>query len=413
LDYWLFPEGSPLLKHGPDVILNGYSANDNLPPPNKRDDDTNMTGDFSFFSHSCMAVAQGFIRASLQSRPCGDDPLVLFVDEYLGNQHNLILGELFRFEAVDLLTSWYSRSAGAISPANVIRRLIYANTDELIFSPMWKKPNGSKRIDVHAGMPSHVLTGWSVAFSIVSMVLHFCEEETGRRAGSDKPLPFASPESLGLIQQAIPPVLDAELTVDQVSTRWNADALDRNQTLSEYCGGSTRSSSPSLPCSFAFVAAPMGTVRNAGALNNYMKMFTVKNEGWEGRQDIRNGWQNKLGYVATKKGASVLLRIDNTTNTVSRLTLHSLKSYGPKWEGSKAKFTLRWFNPSVSSSSGHGYETNFEIEGFHNQETSIAYPFVLDLSPDHVAERGSKLELQIDLIGGATFKINALMICSR
>ena len=105
----------------------------------------------------------------------------------------------------------------------------------------------------------------------------------------------------------------------------------------------------------------------------------------------------------------MLLRIEKTPSRVKKLTLHSLFSYGPKWEGSKARFTLQWNH----APSGEHYNASFDVLGYHNQNTSIAKPFILDLGPDNIAEEGSTLDLQIDLIGGTTFKINALMICSR
>lgn len=123
----------------------------------------------------------------------------------------------------------------------------------------------------------------------------------------------------------------------------------------------------------------------------------------------KGGWQNKLGYVAQHANASMTLRMENIAGRVKKLTLHSLQSYGPKWANSTARFTLKWNH----SQSGEKYETFFDVLGYHNQNTSIAKPFILDLGPDHIAQKGSTVDLHVDLIGGTTFKINALMICSR
>ncbi|CAB9515449.1 expressed unknown protein [Seminavis robusta] len=438
LDYWLFPGGSALLQYGPDVIINAYSANDNLPPADKRGDKSNTTGDFSFFLERALGRAQKFIRTSIFSRPCQEAPVVLFVDEYLGNQHNFILGELFRFEAVDLLADWYG-TTGAISSAQVVRRWVYADTTEKIFSAEWIDKKGRETRDVHFGMPGHQMIAWTVAYSFLTMALEFCEEETSR--GGDQPhvsvasqnkskinnnrtvtaefvadqdphhraTKFAPANVLQLVQEEVPPILDPELQVADVARQWKQDAVDRRKQLQDYCHASSDKSAQALPCSFAFVAAPMGTVRNANSLNQYLNQFIVENDGWAGEQDMRNGWQNKLGFVAGKSGASVRLRIDKTPNAVKTITLHTLKSYGEKWAESQAKFSLEWKHQE----SGKSHQTSFNILGYHNQTTSIAYPFVLDLGPDHIAEKGSTLELQIDLIGGTTFKINAMMICSR
>jgi len=308
LDYWLFPEGSVLLERGPDVIINGYAANDNLPPENKRGDDTNVTGDYDFFYKYGLEQEQDFIRACLQSRPCFGEPLVFFVDEYLGNQHDIVLGELFRFEAVDLLADWYG-SVGAISSAEVVRRFVYANTDDVVFSARWKAVFGTheRRIDVHAGMASHVLIAWTTALSMLTMALNFCEEEVARRGdafnegesgGEERQqttyAKFVDSESMELLQHAIPPILDKELQVSDVKTRWSADALARAQAVAEYCEKSPAAGenstaiddSPKQPCSFAFVAAPMGTARSVPALNNYVNKFLLNNNGWMGQSGM-------------------------------------------------------------------------------------------------------------------------------
>jgi hypothetical protein len=43
---------------------------------------------------------------------------------------------------------------------------------------------------------------------------------------------------------------------------------------------------------------------------------------------------------------------------------------------------------------------------------SVSHPFEYDLK-EHKAERGSDITLSIDLVGGTTFKIIGMMLCSR
>jgi hypothetical protein len=137
--------------------------------------------------------------------------------------------------------------------------------------------------------------------------------------------------TLQLVEREIPPVLDDELQVSDVAMHWNADAMARNQSLAEMCtndvspssSSSTNSSQTGPPCSLAFVAAPVGTVKSPRALNEYLKTFTTANDGWSGQQDIKNGWQNKLGYVAGKAGASVSLQIEKTPTKVKTIILHT------------------------------------------------------------------------------------------
>jgi hypothetical protein len=88
LNYWLYPRNSPLRDRGPDVVINSYSVNDNF----HHWKSSNATVDFDHFN-STLRKTQNFLRTALRSRPCDDPPLVLFVDEYFGNTHELLLGE--------------------------------------------------------------------------------------------------------------------------------------------------------------------------------------------------------------------------------------------------------------------------------------------------------------------------------
>jgi hypothetical protein len=154
-------------------------------------------------------------------------------------------------------------------------------------------------------------------------------------------------------------------------------------------------------------ATPAGTIRSAMAVNRYIKPFVESNNGWRGKNDVRNGWQNKLGFVADKARSSVVFRLANITNRISSLTLSSLKSYGDDWAKSEAEFNVTvWKEEAIE------HATSFRIKGYHNQNTSISYPFRLDLGGQSAAP-GRTLTLEISLLGGTTFKIISLMLCSR
>jgi hypothetical protein len=67
--YWMFPEALKK-SNGPDVIINSYSTNDGI---------VAKTFDDMRDKH------QTFIRAALESKACDTPPLVISVDDYLGN----------------------------------------------------------------------------------------------------------------------------------------------------------------------------------------------------------------------------------------------------------------------------------------------------------------------------------------
>jgi hypothetical protein len=89
ISYWLYPSDSPLKYRGPDVIVNAYSTNDNL-------SFRNQTGTNRYF-HDKLGKVYRFVQTALRSRLCHDPPVVFYVDEYIGNSHELqyFLGSTF------------------------------------------------------------------------------------------------------------------------------------------------------------------------------------------------------------------------------------------------------------------------------------------------------------------------------
>ena len=400
ISYWLYPSDSPLKDRGPDVIVNSYSTNDNL-------SFSNATGDFKYFNNK-LKMTNGFVQTALRSRPCHDPPVVFFVDEYIGNQHELLLGENIRHDAVQLLSN--QAKLGYISSAFAAQPLVHADTSETLFSALWdrevKRPRdvGKRRRDVHFGMPGHVYVSWVFAYSVLKAAADFCLDQEFH----DEDLHSSSvlKGSQTLVQSDFSPDLTSGVSWRNVTSQWNERETSRMRAEEEICRSSI---SNEKPCQFAFVATPAGTVHNAGQLNRYIAPFQVLSTGWAGQDDIRTGgWQNKLGLVADKAGASIVLELKNIENRIRFLTLDSLKSYGEKWANSEAQFNITiWKNSSFVE-----HETSFRVKGYHNRTASISSSYRLDLSA-HSAKPGQTVTLQIQLVGGTMFKIIALMLCSR
>jgi len=168
----------------------------------------------------------------------------------------------------------------------------------------------------------------------------------------------------------------------------------------------------------AFMIGP-SAIKNAGAFNKYIGGFVQKSDGWGWEDNMKTyGWTNKLGWVAKKAGAKVVLALDELHQPLRRISLISMKSYGEKWEGSEAKFTatvsLKQQNTTHHSApvgSDPTTTTTMHVLGSHNSTTSVSYTDVMELS-GHGAGVGDGLTLEIELVGGTTFKIQGLMICS-
>ena len=130
----------------------------------------------------------------------------------------------------------------------------------------------------------------------------------------------------------------------------------------------------------------------------------------------QGGFQNKLGLVAMHANATMTLGFQHIPQPVRIVTVHYLKSYGDAWKNSRLRFQLEIFfnndNPQQTKMMMIHHQESFELEGVHDQNVSISYVHRLDLGRNAEAPMGSSIRFRMELVGGQTFKINALMCCS-
>jgi hypothetical protein len=100
--------------------------------------------------------------------------------------------------------------------------------------------------------------------------------------------------------------------------------------------------------------------------------------------------------------------IKKLTQPAKVLTIQSIKSYGEKWEGSKARVVVDVVLPGGTETQRVLDET---IEGSHTSSTSVNYS--TEYSLGDIAVVGSHARIQITLVGGTTFKLTGMMLCSR
>lgn len=251
--------------------------------------------------------------------------------------------------------------------------------------------------DGHFGMPGHQLAAYSLAYAALRAVSDYC-------VGA-----YEAAEKAATLDDRQPP---APMLTDKLTFSAKYDQNYREQWKQHeeaYCSSADVHASP---CPLAFVATPAGTARNAGELNNYLKPFIVQNSGgWSGENDMRNGWQNKLGLVTHRPGAVLHLRLPNVANRVRIITLHYLRSYGETWANSTARFDVIIRN-STAADALVKHQHSFHAQGFHDMAFSIAYPMTVDLK-ENAAQIGDTVDLKITLTGGSEFKIISLLMCSR
>lgn len=430
LRYWL----SPILEpDGADVIINAYSANDNLPPAFHATFNTTVD---SFHLARVLQRNMQFIQEARFSNshhqyddnsyenqncqrftPISQLPMILYINDYLGNQQESIIGEGQLDQAIQWLVDT-EPTMGYVSVAHSIRRWILADTSEDFFSPSWVDRKGRPTVNVHYGMAGHVTTTIGMLYFWLQLLLEYCDEAILLPRDDDSlASTWIYPEDVIKIeipskewvqqQQPQPEIIRPNLT------EWDVRKINArpHSSCQQVTAPSTATNKKlTAPCAFAFLAAPLGTHQRQDLLESFLEPFTVERKGWVVQNDFRQGgFQNKLGLVALHKGATMALSVPASCDAArSRIiTIHYLKSYGDLWKDSRAEFR------AVVAANGGAilHEQIFDLEGFHDQSVSISYFHSLRLASP-VPKDGS-LWLYMKLTEGQTFKINALMFCRR
>ncbi len=218
-----------------------------------------------------------------------------------------------------------------------------------------------------------------------------------------------------------PPPLTYELRLEDVSDEWKREKLrqtERCQQTPEH-----------PPCVMAWVAGPAGPTADISRLANHLEPYVALQSGWAYEKDMSHGWSRKLGIVAREPNATMVFQFLNVTVPLTMLTVQSLKSYGESWEGSEAFFTVTTSSssPTTSASLSKGIDrtsgdgstgddewTNVAIgtvSGSHNSTSSTTYS--TEVAFNETVQPGSNLRLEVRLVGGTTFKITGMMLCSR
>lgn len=133
-------------------------------------------------------------------------------------------------------------------------------------------------------------------------------------------------------------------------------------------------------------------------------------------RDMSHGWARKLGIVAKRNGATLNFEFPSIGMPLRVLTLQSLRSYGESWEGSQVVVKVGVQSPTSSLTnstieSSWSWVHNETIAGCHNSTSSITFDTEMVFA--NPIPSGSDVRIHIQLVGGTTFKITGMMLCSR
>lgn len=211
---------------------------------------------------------------------------------------------------------------------------------------------------------------------------------------------------------ALPPLMNTDLTLETVTQRWLDAASKQEQARTD---GNISDCVVQRPCVFSFVSGLEKDLNKPKVLMGKLKPHLTTNEGWDAVDD-----SGKNGFVPTKGlGSKFTLELTNLSQPVNILTFMVMTSYSAKWEGSRIRVTA--FFRKKSSGEYEKLAEPVEISGEHNKETSETYIHEMDLMGDK-NEKGAvavaagdvgegDLKVHVELIGGSTFKIMGMAFC--
>jgi hypothetical protein len=402
-DYALFPSDMPY----PDIVFHAYATNDMHVLSENEAKKRGVT-----LEDMILEVNQHFVRTILKPQKyCKDRPapLLLYFDDYVGNEQKELLKTHSFARAAHSLASYYG--FGLISYADAVRHLIYADTNE-----DWFSPNDWPSRQVHPGMGMHIASTWIVAFNMLNIASTYCtgfdvEREMTHVEGAAKleylpkgglPVLRNEKELVGephIIPNILLPELNAKTSLTDISTNWQSSMASYFD--SSICKGEHPIEKP---CVFSWVGGLEQKFDKVPHLESRMKNVVTTNDGWVSSAD-----EGKLGFEAKKGGAIVEIKIVLDKLNVQTLNFMVMTSYGDKWKDSRVRvdaFVDRYGQgPSLDPKS-------LDIDGCHDRHTSETYNHKLDLGSNQALPKDI-LRVRITLIGGSTFKFMGMAFCDH
>jgi len=338
-----------LLPEGPDVIIHAYTARDALPFEHEHES----------LIDALRREVQTLVDSVKVARPCGRPPLVIHLSD------------------TSLVSPWKKE----LQQSNNDNNNIFLSLD---YTKIISKVSAFERKQLHLqqqqyldeqdiafGMAGHVAIVWLLTYNIAQVFLQSCDDGGRPR-----------------------------LTTSAIQDTYKCQES---------------------PCLLAWLAGPTGTAMHAHQINTQLAPFIVENTGWRSETDMTTGWSRKAGLVAVERNAKLVLALPNLPVAIRMINIMSVKSYSSKFLNSVARFHVSVLSkrPSDAITSAQNDElffvkwsTSFDIQGTHSSMTHITFPFALDLT-ENAAQIGDKLQVEVTLVSGTTFKILGMMLCSR
>lgn len=407
LEYDLIPPEA----RNPDIVLNAYSTNDMHVLTMNEASSGNQT-----LRSKLLDMTQDFVRTVLKRRPCGHaPPLVLHLDDYLGNEQREIASTMEFSQTVNTLAQYYG--IATMSYANMARQTVYGDTRESWFSPegWWPTPETEvMEREIHPGMGMHISVVYVVAYNILNLATTYCSMESFHTESANleynessmaKRIPLKNwytdvPGKPHSTPRGLPPILTPELRLDNVTDEWKA-LSDREDDLLQAVDCRDASYS-STKCIFSWVSGLSLQQNNQTWIEELFAVHETSPTKWSLEDD-----GGKLGLVPSKVGDCTVLEFSNLKQPIGSITFFTLKSYGSNWENSRLR--VETSGRMRAQSPWEDLAEHF-FAGIHSKNTSEMY--TEEIALPYPIPAGGSLRLRYTLVGGTTFKIMGLAVCT-
>jgi hypothetical protein len=381
-------------KH-PDIVINAYSTNDMHILTVMEAASSNTT-----LRDKVMDMTQEFVRSIMKEGDCA--PLMLHMDDYLGNEQRDIQTTLHLSQAVQTLSTYYGFAA--MSYANVVRDLVYGDTKEAWFSPGgWYEGNTMVR-EIHPGMGMHIVSSWVAAYTLMNLALTYCtieEWEMDPPSLHENKIPYQAIQGLPELKntsvipgkpKSVPrglmPPLTPDLNLDEVTDLWRSAPVSRDICVLP--------EDQTAKCPFSWISGISKDGRNSTHAKEIFDMFSIKGTSW-----TVDDSGDKVG-MSPSESKHMILEFSELNQSIHSITIFYLKSYGEKWDQSEIALSAML----KEGDNWHKVRTD-PLFGFHAKHTSETYSHKMELD----VKEGVDFRVSIELVGGRTFKVMGLAVC--
>lgn len=457
LEYDLLPSEA---KH-PDIVINAYATNDMHILTMNEARAGNITLRDKIFD-----MVQGFVRRVMspethQQDACGGgsdqsssswlSPLLVHLDDYLGNEQREIWATTELSQGVQVLANYYGFASA--SYADVVRDFVYGDTREYWFSPQgWYEDNAADSEsemtrEIHPNMGMHIVAAWVMGYNFLNMITNFCSLEgfnlhthanknkNSRRMdyNATRLTPQLLPELNGKYwppgkpkgpPNGLPPRLDQSLSLERVTRLWrdadNEQQQQQRRQQEEASQSVVNCEEPQAHQQAEYVRCPFSWL---SGISSEQKKASVAESFFKDHMSFQGDWSfvndhGKLGIVPAAPMSGLAMEMSRVSQPIRKITIFYMKSYGAKWARSETRVQiLRKQSSPQNTGESVAADANWDqleersILGYHNKETSETYTESFELSTDPI-DAGASLKVKLVLMGGTTFKIMGVAFCS-